>query len=359
VNASGTSPAYRWVKNGTNTLINGGNISGATTATLLVASVSTADAASYTVVVTNAAGSVTSAPAVLTVINTSTNPPGQLFADDFTRATNPGPLTPWIAQAGTWTISGGTLKGGVNTLRTYADLYVTNSWTNFAVQGQVQFPAGAYGGGIGACVNRQNGAHYAAWVYPENSPGGSRMVKLVKFQTWTSWGYNGASFTPMQQVTVASVGTNWHTVKLACSNRVVSVSYDGNVLINATDSEATPYLSGGASVDMWTDATGYTMSVDNIVVTDLNAPAGLARAMTALLLDVPPVIQGVSVANGEAAVTWQAMSGRTYRLQYLDSLSSQAWKDVVPDILADKPITTATNVIGDAPQRFYRVVLLP
>ncbi len=67
VTASGTSPlSYQWRKGGNN-LSNGGNISGATTATLTINPVGTADAGSYDCVVTNVAGSATSNPATLTV----------------------------------------------------------------------------------------------------------------------------------------------------------------------------------------------------------------------------------------------------------------------------------------------------
>ena len=52
----GTPPlVYQWLRNGTN-LNDGGNISGATTATLTLSSVSAADAGDYSVVVTNAFG---------------------------------------------------------------------------------------------------------------------------------------------------------------------------------------------------------------------------------------------------------------------------------------------------------------
>ncbi|HEU4391225.1 MAG TPA: pectinesterase family protein, partial [Blastocatellia bacterium] len=62
--ASGTPPlTYQWKKNGA-------DISGATAATLSLVNVQSADAGSYTVIVTNGAGSVTSNPATLTV-----NPP--------------------------------------------------------------------------------------------------------------------------------------------------------------------------------------------------------------------------------------------------------------------------------------------
>ena len=57
---------YQWQKNGTN-LVDGGNLSGATNSTLTIASVSDADAANYSAVVSDASGSVTTSNAVLTV----------------------------------------------------------------------------------------------------------------------------------------------------------------------------------------------------------------------------------------------------------------------------------------------------
>lgn len=63
----GSSPAaYQWRFNGV-PLVNGGRVSGATSAIVTVTGVVTNDAGSYDVVVTNAVGSVTSSNAVLTV----------------------------------------------------------------------------------------------------------------------------------------------------------------------------------------------------------------------------------------------------------------------------------------------------
>jgi gamma-glutamyltranspeptidase/glutathione hydrolase len=88
VSAIGSGPLhYRWRKNGA-LLTNGGNISGATNTTLQVANVSMADAALYSVVVTNHLGSVTSASGTLTVIDT--NNPGQLFLYEPFNYTNLG-----------------------------------------------------------------------------------------------------------------------------------------------------------------------------------------------------------------------------------------------------------------------------
>lgn len=64
--ATGTSLNYQWRKNAVD-LVNGGNVSGATTATLSLTAILTGDEGSYSVVITNIAGSATSSDAMLTV----------------------------------------------------------------------------------------------------------------------------------------------------------------------------------------------------------------------------------------------------------------------------------------------------
>src|SRR5207237_8043162 len=72
--ASGPSLSFQWRK-GTTNLSNGGNISGATTATLAINPVSATNAGNYSVVVSNSCGSVTSSIATLTVgVTTATGP---------------------------------------------------------------------------------------------------------------------------------------------------------------------------------------------------------------------------------------------------------------------------------------------
>jgi hypothetical protein len=191
-------------------------------------------------------------------------PAGSLFFDDFTRGTDPGPLSPWIVRSGLWTVTGGVLNGGPNALQNYEFVYVTNNWTDYSVQGQVQFSTpNAWGGGIGGRLDPITGAHYAAWVYPEGSPGGSNILELVKYYDWTSW-------TVIQQVSLPGVGTNCHSLELAFQESQITVYYDTNQVLSVTDDGSFDgqgaYTNGGISVDMWTEYVTYTMSVDNVIV---------------------------------------------------------------------------------------------
>jgi uncharacterized delta-60 repeat protein len=60
-------PTYQWLKNGTNALLDGGNISGATTATMSLTDVQLSDEGLYSAVVSNRVGSVLSSNALLRV----------------------------------------------------------------------------------------------------------------------------------------------------------------------------------------------------------------------------------------------------------------------------------------------------
>jgi hypothetical protein len=199
-----------------------------------------------------------SLPATVTI--SALVPPS--FSDNFSRGTDPGPIAPWVLQAGQWTVTGGELRGGTNSLQTYANVYLTNTWSDYAVQARLRFPAGAFGGGLGGRLDPVSGTHYAAWIYPENSPGGSNMFRLIKFSNWTSW-------SPLAQASLASVGTTFHTVKLAFQGRQISAFVDGAELVSVTDNAPPIYTSGGISLDMWTDLVGYVLEVDDVLVVPL------------------------------------------------------------------------------------------
>jgi hypothetical protein len=95
VGANGTSPlSYQWLK-GSTPLVNGGNISGATSATLSISAVSDSDVASYSVVVTNVAGSPqTSIPATLTVLD-----PPQIVSQPLSRTNVAGTTATFTVNA--------------------------------------------------------------------------------------------------------------------------------------------------------------------------------------------------------------------------------------------------------------------
>jgi len=217
------------------------------TASITAADIATAGTASVTVFNPAPGGGISNAQ-VFTV-----SVAGTLFVDDFTRQPgDPDPLQPWTVSMGTWSVVNGTMQGS-GSRREYSYAYIpgTPLWTDYTVQGSIQIPDRAFGGGIGGRLDPATGAHYAAWVYPNKSLGGSNVLKLWKFKTWTDVDNKSV---PMQQVSLPDVGTGWHSLQLTFMGNRILVYYDGELKIDITDNNydsVAPYLSGGISLDCW------------------------------------------------------------------------------------------------------------
>lgn len=192
-----------------------------------------------------------------------------LFSDDFTRVPGePTPLSPWVSVLGSWAVTDGVLQGSGAAL-SYSQVYYAPAplWDNYSVEGRFKFAATAFGGGLGCRVNPATGAHYAAWIYPDTSAAGGNMLVLGKMWSWTTYG-NAL----MAQVSLPSVGTGFHTLKIVCNGSRIQVYYDGILKIDVTDTNfdsRAPYLSGGVGAAMFTLGGVYTMSVDDVVVSSL------------------------------------------------------------------------------------------
>ncbi|HWI55695.1 MAG TPA: hypothetical protein VNZ22_00610, partial [Bacillota bacterium] len=201
-------------------------------------------------------------------------PTGGLFFEDFSSASNSELPAPWQAtQTNTWTLAADALQASSAQQQTYSFAYLTNSWSNYAVEARIRFSAtNAWGGGIAGRLNPATGSHYAVWVYPEGSPGGSNLLKLIKFQNWTNFSYRGDNSVPMQQVSLSEVGTNWHTLKLVFQTNRITVAYDGTQVISLADWEPLPYQSGAVGFGLWTDQTPFIMSVDEVAVSTAAPP---------------------------------------------------------------------------------------
>src|SRR5262249_6897120 len=151
----------------------------------------------------------------------------------------------------------------------------------------------------------------------------SHTLALFKFKNWKNYSYTNATV-PMSRVNLAAVGTNWHTLMLSLSGPQLTVSFDGTQMISATDAEAAPYTGGSVGIDLRALSRSDTMFVDSLVVNSIGAAPALALAVP--IVDVPvPVIEGVTVANNVAVITWTAVPGQTYRLQTKDDLVTADW----------------------------------
>jgi uncharacterized repeat protein (TIGR01451 family) len=212
--------------------------------------------------------------------------PGELFHDDFSRPTNNGSIFPWTLVSGyvgvgtwgisnvsgTWGITNGLMRGtGTNYCYGYTYNGNTN-WTDYSVEGQFRFSRNsAASAGILGRLNPVTGAHYAVWIYPEQSDeynvpplNGIPRLWLYKYESWTSYTSIG------QWSSLPAVGTNWHTLKLAFQGSNIFAYFDGTLVTNATDDgslDGQPaYTNGSMGLNLWISTTPYIFSVDNLIV---------------------------------------------------------------------------------------------
>jgi hypothetical protein len=73
----------------------------------------------------------------------------------------------------------------------------------------------------------------------------------------------------------------------------------------------------------------------------------------------PPVILDLSLTNGTVTIHWTAVAAKSYRLEYKDNFEDANWNAAGSNITANQGTAVTTDNVGDAAQRFYRVVLLP
>ena len=135
VGAAGGLPLnYQWQDNGTN-LTDGGNIFGSTTTNLIISNVSAANVGTYTVVVTNLAGTVTSSNAYLTI---TPSPPVIVMQPSNQTVLAGGAASFSVTAIGStplyyqWSFNTTNITGATNATLTLANVQLTNAG-NYAV----------------------------------------------------------------------------------------------------------------------------------------------------------------------------------------------------------------------------------
>ena len=152
----------------------------------------------------------------------------------------------------------------------------------------------------------------------------------------------------------------------------------GNILIiqtSATDSDVptnmlTFSLDVGAPINAsinptngvftWAtgDADANTTNIFTIRVTDDGSPPLSDTKSFAVNVAARPLIQSISVSNSVVTVTWSAINGQGYRLQFKERLEDANWTDVAGDVVSAGNSAFKGVSLGGA-QRFYRVAVLP
>jgi hypothetical protein len=163
----------------------------------------------------------------------------------------------------------------------------------------------------------------------------------------------------------------------ALTNRLV---FDGQWLVftaTATDTDTPPQhltfsLDPGAPTNAvinpdtglfaWRPAPDQAPATNSITVrvTDDGAPPLSAATTFTVRVEALPRVSAVvpNPAGNGCALTFSTVPGKTYRVEFKDSLADSNWQPVAPDSVALEESLTILDQTAPGPQRYYRVVLV-
>jgi hypothetical protein len=127
-----------------------------------------------------------------------------------------------------------------------------------------------------------------------------------------------------------------------------------------------PGAPAGAMIDAtaglftWTPNPAQAPSTNSISVrvTDSGAPPLGANRSFIVTVRLPPQAMISNSGNGKVSLSFDALNGKTYRVEYKNNLDDAAWVQLGDNILAAGNSVSVNDDLGASPQRFYRIVQL-
>jgi len=354
VTAAGVAPlSYQWRHEGT-------NLPGATFAEYAKANVQSTDTCEYLVVITNFYGAITSAVATLTLdlpVNYSlvvtANPVGKVTVDPDLPIYPRGTLVTLTAPAmlpdfvfSQWSPAS---LGTANplTIAMDSDKSITAFYDFVVPDIIVDNPVAGFTG-VWTSDSRSTDQYGLDYRYILSS------VSSVK---------GTATFTPLIVIGgMYDVDAWWPTVSNpAAASGVPYVINSGATMTNVTvDQRSNPGTWNRlVSRQAFAPGTnGFVRILNNTGQNNRKVLADAVRFVYSANQPLPPIIQSVTTAAGQATITWLASTGVTYRVEYKSNLNDVLWSSLTPDIIVNTATTNLTDTtLGSAKQRFYRVTV--
>ena len=381
------SLSYQWKLNGT-------SLTGATSSTLALNKISSGNAGSYTVVVTNSIGSVTSSVATLTVdaISFITTQPQSLAVSNGQRALFSVTAISDSSIYYQWYLNGTALAGATSLTLTLANVQ-TNTVGSYKVvlqnnQGSTTSAVAIlaiYGPPVITIPPQSQ-----AVVQGQNAIFG--ITAIATGAIGYQWNFNGA---PLAGATNAALTLTNVQRTQAGNYTVVATDSLGSVtsavatlMVNVPPSITTQPQSQGAIVGQrvvfsvlatgteqlnyqWrlngtplAGATNATLSLDNVQPANngnyqalVTNSAGSATSVVAALtvITTPPTLQGAGITANGFSLQLPVPVGRTYII--MASTDGQNWAPIYTNVALTGNITFTDTASASYRQRFYQAVV--
>jgi hypothetical protein len=160
------------------------------------------------------------------------------------------------------------------------------------------------------------------------------------------------------------------------SDRTVTLGQTLAFTVMASDVDVPPQTLGfvlegaipfGAAIDQatglftWTPSAQQTPSTNilTVRVTDNGTPPLSAARGFNVRVTQPPKLKSIAQAgDGAVRLSWEAIPGKTYRVQFKNNLGDLAWIPLGQSFIASEATIVVDDELGVAPQRFYRLLIL-
>jgi len=164
-------------------------------------------------------------------------------------------------------------------------------------------------------------------------------------------------------LTVPTNRTIYESTTLVLTNTAVDPDVPANTLTYSLDSgsPAGAEINPTNGVLTWTPSTNQVPSTNILIVrvTDNGVPSLSDAKSFTIVVVARPVIEGIAVSGDTVTITWSAILGFSYRVQFRSDQSDLTWSDLPGDVTASGSTAMKTDLIEAHPQRYYRVLVLP
>jgi uncharacterized repeat protein (TIGR01451 family) len=216
---------------------------------------------------------------------------------------------------------------------------------------------------LGATIDPSTGVF--SWTPSEAQGPGANTITVLVLDS------GSPALSAVRQFTVTVREVNAPPVLTAVADRVVHEGMLVTWSALASDPDLPPNqltyglaagAPAGASVNpangafQWLASGVPVPSTNTIVytVTDNGVPALIDTKSCRIVVLAAPRIVDIRRTGASVSLTWTAIAGSRYRVQFKDNLAQPDWSDLPGEVTAAAPTAGKTDVLG-AQQRFYRI----
>jgi uncharacterized repeat protein (TIGR01451 family) len=122
----------------------------------------------------------------------------------------------------------------------------------------------------------------------------------------------------------------------------------------------TPATMGPFASGMWTGNVTVHVPGTNVqlIAEDSMGHIGLSARFDVRPANTPLILR-IARSAGTVTLSWESIAGQPYRVDYNNTLDDSEWQPLAGTVVANGPVTMASDTFDENGQRFYRVVELP